>query len=417
MEGARKAARLVIFQSLASLFLPADEARHAVILDAGERWRLDEAAAAGADTVVWGREALRSGTPSAVAIRWALARERGIVRVRRRPPAPLEVTGVHRLPPPRLAPGVLRNRLREALLGGALVELGGPRRGPRLIDWAAEAAGATGGVNAFRPGSGGSGLARIRGPEGSPLVLRLARSGGPGDPHRAAQALERLSSMESALVPRPAGKGRVNGVSWTAETALPGRPPSRITQDLAAQVAAFCAGLPRAEGQATAHSADLLQVARRFPHWTTVLSEAVTACDQAALSVPALMRHGDLWAGNLLAERGGMTAVIDWDAWHPAALPGTDLLHLVAMEEGRKTSRGMGRVWLARPWESESYSAAGAGYWNAIGVRPDPKLLEAVGIAWWAGQVAATLARLPFLAGDERWVEANVETVLTALMG
>lgn len=406
----------MIFQSLASLFMPADAGRRAVMIDAGDHWRIDEAAASGMDAVVWGGEALHSGTRSMVALRWALAREGGILRVRRRPPAPLEVTGVHRLPPPRLAPGVLRNRLRDALLGGALVELCGPRRGSRVIDAAAEAAGATGGVEMFRPGSGGSGLARIRGPGGSPLVLRLARSGGPGDPLEAAQALERLAPMGSSCVPRLAGKGRVNGVSWTAETAMSGRPPPRMSSDLAAQVAAFCAELPRAEGPATAHSADLGTVARRFPHWTTVLSEAVTACDQAALSVPAVMRHGDLWAGNLLAERGGLRAVIDWDAWHPAALPGTDLLHLVAMEEGRRTSRGMGRVWLARPWESESFSAAGAGYWHAMGVRPDPRLLEAVGIAWWAGQVAATLARLPFLAGDDRWVETNVETVLTALM-
>jgi hypothetical protein len=405
----------VTFESLAGLFMPADAGRHALIIEAGGDWRLDQHAAVGADAVVWGREALRSGTRPAVALRWALAREEGISRVRRSPPAPLEVTGIHRLPPPRLRPGALRNRVREALLGGALVELGEPGRGPRLIDAAAAAAGATRGVESFHPGSGGTGLARIRGLGDAPLVLRLAGRGVPGDPLRAAQALERLGSVRSACIPRLAGRGEVDGVSWTAETALPGRPPPRVSPDLAAEVASFCARLPRAEGSAIAHSADLEVVARRFPYWATVLSQARTACDNAARSVPAVMRHGDLWAGNLLTRRGALTAVIDWDAWHPAALPGTDLLHLIAMERGRRTRGGLGRVWVARPWEAESFVAAAADYWRAIDVRPNPDLLDAVGIAWWAGQVSSTLLRLPFLAGDSRWVQTNVNTVLTAL--
>jgi hypothetical protein len=126
------------------------------------------------------------------------------------------------------------------------------------------------------------------------------------------------------------------------------------------------------------------------------------------------MRHGDLWKGNLLVERGILSGVVDWDAWHPAAVPGTDLLHLVAMEEMVGRGRSLGEVWLERPWTRPAFRAATARYWRELGITLDPEILEAVGWGWWANQVAWGLVRLPELADDEQWLDRNVHVVMNA---
>jgi hypothetical protein len=126
------------------------------------------------------------------------------------------------------------------------------------------------------------------------------------------------------------------------------------------------------------------------------------------------MRHGDLWAGNLLVERGVLRGVVDWDAWHPAAVPGTDLLHLLAMQEAVRRGRSLGELWRERPWEWAAFRQLTGGYWRALGLAPNRDVREAVAWAWWANQVACSLARLPELAMDEQWLRRNVEVVLTA---
>ena len=67
-----------------------------------------------------------------------------------------------------------------------------------------------------------------------------------------------------------------------------------------------------------------------------------------------MARHGDLWSGNLLVAGRRLTGVLDWDAWHPAAVPGTDLLHLVATEQAHRTRHSLGSVWMVTtfPWGS-----------------------------------------------------------------
>jgi len=132
-------------------------------------------------------------------------------------------------------------------------------------------------------------------------------------------------------------------------------------------------------------------------------------------SLPAILRHGDLWAGNLLVDRGRLSGLVDWDAAHPAALPGADLLQLLATDFRRRAGRALGPEFLNRPWRSPAFSQATAGYWPVLGIRPDDALLELVGIAWWATEVHGTLARLPHRANDERWVVTNVDRVLRAL--
>jgi hypothetical protein len=50
-----------------------------------------------------------------------------------------------------------------------------------------------------------------------------------------------------------------------------------------------------------------------------------------------------------------------------------------------------------------------------LGLSPTVEQLEAVGLGWWAGQVAATLSRLPGLRDDGRWMSENVDAVLARI--
>ncbi len=131
--------------------------------------------------------------------------------------------------------------------------------------------------------------------------------------------------------------------------------------------------------------------------------------------VPAVMRHGDLWTGNLLVSRGRLCGVIDWDASDPAAVPGSDLLQLVAGEIRRRARASLGTAFLMQPWRTDLFTKVAAPYWSEIELEPTPQLLDLVGIAWWATEAHGTLARLPHRAADRGWVESNVEAVLSAL--
>jgi aminoglycoside phosphotransferase (APT) family kinase protein len=136
---------------------------------------------------------------------------------------------------------------------------------------------------------------------------------------------------------------------------------------------------------------------------------------EVAGAVPSVLRHGDLWAGNLLIRRGRLTGIVDWDAWHPSALPGLDLLHLMATREERRARAGLGHVWLKQPWMSGRFRSVTVDYWGSMRIVPNDRFLHVLGLAWWASYVAATIHRLPHLADDVRWAESNVERVLEAV--
>jgi hypothetical protein len=389
-------------------------------VEAPPDWELDPSAMPGdAEAVVWGRWALEPGKGLRGALANAAGRERALGRLKRRAPGSLRAVSVHRLPPPQLRAGSAGSALRAALRAGALVELAAGDPPFRVLDAAARAAGAAERVAAFRPGSGGGALARLAAGDGRTIILRVGRAGGPPDPARAAGGLERLGAAGVPRTPRLVGRGEVAGASWSAESALPGRRPRRSGLDLLQQVAALALRLPRLDGPPEATAADLHEAARHLPQRSSALAELSRAFSSGVVGLPAVMRHGDLWAGNLLVERGRLAGVVDWDAWRPDGYPGADLLQLFATDERIQARRGLGEEWLARPWQAPAFLEATGDYWRSLeaasGGRPSPEMLERAGIAWWASEVAGSLTRLPHRARDEQWVSRNVDAVLSRL--
>jgi aminoglycoside phosphotransferase (APT) family kinase protein len=417
--------------------MPADPDRHGATVEAPADWDVDVAVALAADAndldvIVWGR--LPDPRASlARGLRSALAREQALRRIAARPPAGCRVAGVHRLTAGGLGGG-LRGRVRTWLRAGALVELTTLPPGARVLDAVLGAAGAAlGGADARLTtaplgfGSGGTLIARVTRGE-TEALLRLAAIGAPGDPARTGDTLEVLAGLGVALAPRPLGRGTAAGASWTLETRLPGRRPARLEPQLARQVAAALAAFPRTDGPPLALEADLRGIVARVPSRAersgrlaeSIAAEiagadaAADAADDAA-GVPAVLRHGDLWTGNLLVSDRALSGIIDWDAAHPAGVPGSDLLQLVATELRARQRRSLGEAYVARPWDSTQFREAAADYWPAIGIEPSPRLIELAGLAWWAAEVNGTVSRLPHRATDERWLRSNVDPVLAAL--
>jgi hypothetical protein len=382
-----------------------------VVVEADAAWSFDARDLSDADRAVWGRP---PGHPTS-ALRAVPARELALRRLGRRLPARLRIAAVHRLPGPRLATGV-RGAAGSAVRGGLLVEIASAGRGERVIDAVAAAAGARLVAMPIHGGAGGAVLVRARLPDGRAAILRVARAGSRGDPLALAATLDRLAAAGVPLAPRPLARGVTAGAAWTAEEALAGRRPGTATPRLVAQVADACRRFPRGEGPPTAPVEDLLAAAALLPERARGLRRLAADVEAAVSSLPAVYRHGDLWTGNLLVDRGRLAGLVDWDAAHPAGVPGADLVQLVGTDARRRARLHLGPAFLAGGWREPASRGAAAGYWRAAGVAPEDAL-ESAGIAWWAAEVHHTLRRLPHRAADEAWVHTNVDRVLAALAG
>lgn len=355
--------------------------------------------------ISWGAPARTALTLGAVAA--AARRERALRRVRRSP----GLVAVHRLSPPALRGGRIRRAVRDLLLGGALVEIRGVDAPPRPLEAILTAAGAAADPLAIRPGSGDVVLLRGR-RDGIPVVLRIAPLGALGGPSHCAAALRLLDAVPRVPNPRLLAVGATTSYSWSVESALPGQRPSKLSAALLSDLASRWTDMPRAAGPPAALGADLLVVEAARPDRRHELDALRRRLEPVLASWPAVLRHGDLWAGNLLAKGGKLTGVVDWDAWATAGVPGTDLLQLVATERRMATKRSLGAAWREAPWCDATFRRLVAPTLDAVGMPADRETLEVVGIAWWAAEVSGTLRRAGHRRPTEQWIAANVDAVL-----
>jgi hypothetical protein len=397
------------FAALAHAFLPAHPEAAGVVVEAVPGDRRRATLPADAEVLVWGRLADGAHHP----LRHATARELDVLALRAAARGRLRVRAVHRLPAPGASRG-LRGWARGAVRAGVVVELASPGAGQRVLDAVLQAAGASSLPARIRAGAAGTLLLRVWLGSGTPAVLRVTRAAAPGDPAGAAETLERLAGVAHA--PRLLGRGVVAGASWSAEEALPGRRPARMTWDLVREVALACSRLPRCGAPPMAPVDDLLATAARLPRHAGGLRRLADVLRAPLDGIPAIQRHGDLWSGNVLIERGSLRGIVDWDAAHADGVPGADLIQLVGTEARRRAHLSLGRAVLERPWRSGDFADATRGYWKELGIAPEERLLDVAGIAWWAGELHHTLRRFPQRAAEDRWVAENVAAALPALM-
>ena len=405
----------MVFESIAYLFAPADPATHYRVLVADD-WEVKPVPFDGPEVVLWGRTPYLPGGEVLDPIRFAVRREWSLGLLRRRPPTDLVLHRLHRLEPPRWEAGVARNTARNALFSGALVELGRGDRKPRVIDAVAREAGAASPADrGLRLSLDGYALGRLKVDGSREVQLRVSRSGHPSDPGRGLDALARLEEAGVPLVPGPVERGETSGASWTTETVLNGVRPRRLSRRVSSDVVDLCSRLPSA-GAVSSLEERLDIVARSVPRWRKGLDRVLERLSPVVADVPAIMQHGDLWAGNLLEDSGRLSGIIDWDCYHQAGLPGVDLLQLVIGERETRGKESFREIWRSRPWLSDEYRSLTFAYWRSLGIRPEDDFLEAVAIDCWANRVARVFVRQPHMI-DPSWIEANVDSVLGPLVG
>jgi aminoglycoside phosphotransferase (APT) family kinase protein len=302
--------------------------------------------------------------------------------------------------------------MRAFLLSGLVLELAGPDAGPSILERAAFEAGGTVVEGTFKPGSDQAAVAKVRRADGSEAYLRIAPSGSASDPAQAAQALRRLEALDIPFVPRVVSQGAVGDASWAAESIVPGKRARRMTPDLMAQVVDLCARLPSDDGPPTAVREELEVLVRYSPDCSDDVAELLKRIDGVMADTRGVMKHGDLWLGNVLTARGRLAGVIDWDGWHPSAVPGSDLVELYMSLDPRRRRQGMDDAWREKPWRSSSFSDVTAPYWRAVGVDPDERAVDMAALAWWCGRVGEALSRHERLARDRDWLVRNVGAVL-----
>jgi hypothetical protein len=399
-----------VFESLAWLHAPADDPATCAIVEAPADWRLRVTSAA--RSVVWGRMPARRQSLSGAAGS-AIARERSLLALREGRFG-LRHWGTERIPPiGRRSP--IQGALRSMLMSGAIVRLGTGQPTARVADRIAEHAGHAGPRAKLRVSGDGSVRARLQRHGASPAMIRLATVGGLKDAGRNSSALRKLGEAGVEHVPALVDAGTMLDVGWSVEAELPGEPVGALSQGLLDALVTWAATLPRHRGSPLVVTERLERIVHAFPALAGDLRPAIERARAAAAAVPAILEHGDLWTGNLLAAEGRLTGVVDWDNWHPAGVPGSDLLHVVAMARRAETRQELGELWLERPWAAGSFRQATAGYWSRVGLELTEEVAWLAGAAWWAAHVDAGLRRGRQPASDPDWVARNVANVAPRL--
>jgi Phosphotransferase enzyme family len=399
----------------AFLLQPVDPAHKAVVIEAGPDWRVDLPASV-ERRALWGRVPFRRPPSPGTLLRHLVAREKALrsLRTSRSGPA---VKGIHRLSPPPGRPGPVQKRVRDFLLGGAVAELASANDVASILDEVVRKSGIEPEEGTFAPGSDRAATLLGRTNEGQRVVLRIGPSKGPSSPAAASTALDRLQVVGIDRVPRILDRGLVGEVAYAVESFVPGSRPRRIDDDLLRAVSSFLAELPRGDGPPTAPGEDLTELEQLVPSAAPGLARLREKVEPLLQALPSVMTHGDLWAGNVFVAGGSLSGVIDWDGAHPAGVPGTDLLHLVVSRQRRRNDGDMGAAWQSRPWRSQHWADMSAPYWRAFDLRVEDVPLDGVAVAWWAGWLRRAIERHDHRLEDARWMDANMNAVLSAALG
>lgn len=259
-------------------------------------------------------------------------------------------------------------------------------------------------------------------------VMRLAV--GPAQMQIAAQAavLEELArnappELVSARLPWLLGHGRVSLAEWSLERLLPGsRPPRELSRSLRAEAVDFLIELRRIEGGSEG-GRSLGELAGAIatvlePDQAQLLKALGRRLEGELADLPRGFAHGDFFAGNLLAERDRLTAVLDWDAGGRGRLPLLDLLHL-----RRTLLRDGSDLWGAVLVNQLLPELRAGGdemvrrYCGELGLERDSALLEALLWAYWLEHSAYQLRTHAHRRRDDAWIEANVRAVLRVAAG
>jgi aminoglycoside phosphotransferase (APT) family kinase protein len=228
------------------------------------------------------------------------------------------------------------------------------------------------------------------------------------------------------IPPHRLGNGEVAGHPYWVEDALPGTPVTVATlrrPGLLAVATRLIGDLhdrtgqrrPLAEIKARSYVEDRIRRLTAHP-WAgdrhrAVLSRldaevtaALTGCTTRICWI-----HGDFWPGNLLADAGSVTGIVDWDQAAPGELPLHDLLHLHVLACRMRTGAELGElvVRCLHGGVAATFGIAG----NQMNGWLDGVPERTAVLLYWLRHVSLFINSEGH--GDNpRWLRANVERVL-----
>ena len=306
------------------------------------------------------------------------------------------------------------------------------RSGPTMLERALQSAGeAIGGrltVVACRVVADGSLMAELvpqeRAGEGA-WFLRFHD----GTPTSAA-AVERLLSCGPPAEVRdrlvaPVATGHEGGLDWSVEEKAMGGHPGALDPGLWSECASFLTALGGVPTGSLGQAADGdLPLQAKAPLLEPFLSESereglqrlAAEADRHLAALPRRWGHGDFHPANLIVRDGRLDKVLDWDAASPRALPGLDLLHLIATTDPalRRMPHGVRCSGPLLAWARGEEGRPLRAWLEAAGVSADAETLRSLIAAYWLGRVARDLRTFPDRSGRERWIELNVRRPLVS---
>jgi aminoglycoside phosphotransferase (APT) family kinase protein len=259
--------------------------------------------------------------------------------------------------------------------------------------------------------AGGGVLQMARTPAGEAVIVRVGFADERSSPRRAAEGLSEVAGLD-VPAPRLLAAGRTGEMWWSVESRLRGEVPTRVSRRLLEQLAAVLASLPCAAAPVEATPADLEAIAEVYPTYAPQLGRFAGLVERATQDVPSVLGHRDVWPGNVLVHDGELAGLVDWGSWHPQAAPGADLLQFCTAVMRRQHRQSLGAAWLTRPWLDPAIRSVLRPQLERLDIEAGPSYLEALGVAWWAAEVAGTLERFPQRACDEAWSRTNVGAVM-----
>jgi aminoglycoside phosphotransferase (APT) family kinase protein len=347
------------------------------------------------------RRALRRcGYPSQVVVRWDLGQ-------------------VLRRPGPR--DPKYRPRIAERLPSGAVV-VGCPSPEVRTVldDVAERAAREVG--EPFEPGwptVRGSGVLLA---VADRVVLKVAVGPARREIERHAAALDLLRAQPDEVVaartPRMLARGQAGLAYWSLERRVAGTEPAALNDALVSDCLDFLVALHAVGGEqgSTVSLVTCAKIVGRFcrpDHRGALLALAGEREDDLA-SLPRGMCHGDFWRGNLLAENGRLSGVVDWSAAGTGRLPLLDLLNLLASAREPKHF-GRALVEYLLPWARTGGDELSRAYFERLGLEVGPEGLEALVVAYWLERSARELDSYGDRARRPIWLLENIELVVPEL--
>jgi len=243
---------------------------------------------------------------------------------------------------------------------------------------------------------------------GVPTVVKAARS--PGQESRGPREQRVLGLLpDDGVTPRPLGAGHAGPVEWSAETAVRGRPLRELESGHRELVLPVLETLAVWLGDVAIRTAVPMDWRSAGAGDTTVALRGPAAGLGRLLTglgdVPAVLSHGDLASGhNVVVDRSGRAAVLDWETAREHGLPLQDLLPLLcsslARVHGRRHPEREGDHVLAlatgRSPESRWLFAQVAGYADRLGLLPAS--LGPLALLAWGHQASMRQVRDELLA-------------------